>query len=60
MSAFPKADVQNCRVGSGFYVCLWPKADVEAESKPFIFMSAFLPESRHRPLRAALRREDFA
>jgi len=27
MTAFPKADVQNVRVGTGLYGCLWPKAD---------------------------------
>ncbi len=29
MSAFPKADVQNVRVGVDPNVCLWPKAAVQ-------------------------------
>jgi len=29
MSAFPKADVQNIRVGAELNVCLWPEADVQ-------------------------------
>ncbi len=28
MSAFPKADVQNVRIGTDLNVCLWPKADI--------------------------------
>ncbi len=28
MSAFPKADVQNLRVGTDLDVRLWPKADI--------------------------------
>ncbi len=28
MTAFPKADVQNVRIGIDLNVCLWPKADV--------------------------------
>ncbi len=28
MSAFPKAAVQNGRVGVDLNVCLWPKADI--------------------------------
>jgi len=28
MSAFPKADIQNVRIGAGLYGCFWPKADV--------------------------------
>jgi hypothetical protein len=28
MSAFPKADIQNVRVGVGLNVRLWPKADI--------------------------------
>ncbi len=28
MSAFPKAAVQNIRVGADLNVCLWPKAAV--------------------------------
>ncbi len=28
MSAFPKADVQNVRIGVELDVCLWPKADI--------------------------------
>ena len=30
MSAFPKADIQNVRVGHEFNVCFWPKADVQS------------------------------
>ncbi len=33
MSAFPKADIQNVRIGPGLYGCLWPNADIETESK---------------------------
>ncbi len=33
MSAFPKADVQNVRIGIDLNVCLWPKADIRTESK---------------------------
>ena len=33
MSAFPKADVQNERIGVGLNVCFWPKADIQTESK---------------------------
>jgi len=33
MSAFPKADIQNMRVETELYGCLWPKADIETESK---------------------------
>ncbi len=33
MSAFPKAAVQNGRVGVELNVCFWPKADIETESK---------------------------
>ncbi len=28
MTVFPKADIQNVRVGTELYVCLWPKAAV--------------------------------
>ena len=28
MTAFPKADVQNVRIGIELSVCLWPKADI--------------------------------
>ncbi len=33
MTAFFKADVQNGRFGAELYDCLWPKADIETESK---------------------------
>ncbi len=37
MAAFPKADIQNVRVGTDLNVRLWPKADIETESKsPFL------------------------
>ncbi len=29
MTAFPKAAVQNVRIGVDLNVCLWPKADVQ-------------------------------
>ncbi len=29
MTAFPKADVQNVRIGIELNVRLWPKADIE-------------------------------
>ena len=31
MSAFPKADIQNVRVGTELYGCFWPLADIESE-----------------------------
>ena len=34
MSAFPKADVQNARVGIELNVRLWPKADIEGTRIP--------------------------
>ncbi len=33
MSAFPKADVQDMRVGTDLNVRLWPKADIRTKSK---------------------------
>ncbi len=33
MSAFPKADVQNVRIGIEPNVRLWPKADIEHRRK---------------------------
>ena len=36
MSAFPKAAVQNLRVGVELNVRLWPKADIRTESKSLL------------------------
>ncbi len=41
MSAFPKADIQNVRIGIALDGCLWPKADIETESKSRILNVRF-------------------
>ena len=41
MTAFPKADIQNGRIGVEPNVCLWPKADIAGESKRAFFTAAF-------------------
>jgi len=38
MTAFPKADVQNVRIGIEPNGRLWPKADIETESK-WVFLN---------------------
>ena len=47
MTAFPKADVQNIHVGTELYVRLWPKADIETESKWVFLNVRFGGKSRH-------------
>ncbi len=47
MSAFPKADVQNVRIGIELNVCFWPKADIETESKWVFLNVRFGEKSRH-------------
>jgi len=41
------------------YDRLWPKADIETESKSFIFTSAFEEKSRHSAPLGGLIRVDF-
>ncbi len=52
MSAFPKADVQNVRIGVEPNVCLWSKADIETESKS-VFLNVRFGE-KSIPNRAVL------
>ncbi len=47
MSAFPKADIQNLRIGAGLYGCLWPKADIRTESK-WVFLNGCFGEKSGR------------
>jgi len=47
MSAFPKADVQNVRIGTDLNVRLWPKADIETESKWVLLNVRFGEKSGH-------------
>jgi len=47
MSAFPKAAVQNVRLGIGLNVRLWPKADIETESKWVFLNVRFGEKSGH-------------
>ncbi len=39
MSAFPKADIQNVRVGVELNVCLWPKADIQVGLRTYLAWS---------------------
>ena len=47
MSAFPKADVQNVRIGVNLDVCLWPKVDIGTKSKSPILNGSFGEKSEH-------------
>ena len=47
MSAFPKADVQNIRIGTELNVRFWPKAAIRTESKSVFLNVRFGEKSRH-------------
>ena len=59
MSAFPKAAVQNARVGIELNVCLWPKAGIETESKSVFVNVCFGEKSGHSTLWPGPMKADF-
>ncbi len=60
MSAFPKADIQNIRLGTDLNVRFWPKADIGTQSKSVFLNVRFGEKSGHSGLWPGLVKGDFS